>query len=168
MKEKNAPWKCAISAMLVLIVSACSNAPAQWRQSTAVPPVFQEEDLCSGLQSAACWMELENEPGCYVWHEEALLADASVTWSGGCSRGLAEGKGTITIVWNHPWSREAKGVHEGELENGKRTGYWELRDPDFTERGEYWRGTRIGTWEMSTPHGWSGTTRYPTREGLLD
>ena len=168
MTEKNAPWKGVISATLVLIVSACSSGPPQWGQSTALPPVFQEEDICSGLQSAACWMELENEPGCYVWHEEPLVAGPSMTWSGGCSGGLAQGKGTITIAWSHPWSREAKSVHEGELENGKRTGCWELRDPHFTERGEYRRGTRIGTWEMSAPNGWSGTTRYPTWGGLLE
>ena len=162
MIEKNLPWKWATSALFVLIASACSNVPQQLGQSTAIPPVVQAEELCSGLQSGACWMELENEPGCYVWQQEALVDSLSITWSGGCSKGLAQGKGTITIAWSHPWSREARSLHEGEMENGKRTGYWELRDPNFTERGEYWRGTRTGTWEISAPNGWHATIRYPT------
>ena len=128
-----------------------------------MPQLVQEEGTCIGMRlQAGCWAQLKNERGCYVWQEDAVVTGASLTWSGGCSEGLAEGEGTLTIEWIHPWYRESTSVQEGELLGGRKTGLWELRHPDLVERGEYWQGMRTGTWEMSTPDGWTGTIRYMT------
>ena len=49
------------------------------------------EPSCEGqAEGAECWMELESHPGCYVW-DDYYYADQLVTWTGGCSGGLACG-----------------------------------------------------------------------------
>lgn len=170
MKEKNAGWKCVAPALFALIAVACSNGSPQWTQPFAMPgyrfgqsmpQLVQEEGTCFGMRlQSGCWAELQNEPGCYVWQQDTFVTGASLTWSGGCSKGLAKGKGTLTIAWTHPWYREAKSVQEGELQDGRKTGVWELRHPDLVERGEYWNGHRAGTWEIIASNGWRGTAQY--------
>ena len=47
---------------------------------------------------ANCWMELANRPECYV--NGGFFSNEPVTWTGECSGGLAQGKGTLTWVWD--------------------------------------------------------------------
>ena len=44
---------------------------------------------------AACWMELERRPGCYVWRETQQEGEFA-NWSGSCANGKVEGKGVLT------------------------------------------------------------------------
>ena len=41
-----------------------------------------------------CWMEVANRPGCYVWNPNPQ-PEETVTWTGGCSGGFAEGSGSL-------------------------------------------------------------------------
>ena len=54
-----------------------------------------EGPICTGDYSPdSCWMELVDRPGCYLWNP-APQEDVTVTWSGGCSNGLAQGEGRV-------------------------------------------------------------------------
>ena len=58
------------------------------------------EPTCAGqARGAACWMELESHPGCYVWNPR-VRAGATATWTAGCAGGLASGSGTLKWVWD--------------------------------------------------------------------
>ena len=80
------------------------------------------EPKCAGQpKGAACWMELANQPGCYVWNDY-LAADETATWPGECSGGLAQGTGTLTWVWGR--SKKHKREDTGRLQDGKQQGQW--------------------------------------------
>ena len=67
---------------------------------TRSPSSFQNEPTCAGQpEGTACWMELSNSPGCYVWNPN-LQPDATATWTGECAEGLAQGRGTLKWVWD--------------------------------------------------------------------
>ena len=50
-------------------------------------------------EGSACWMDLANHPGCYVWNPNPQ-PDETATWTRECSAGFARRAGTLT--WNHP------------------------------------------------------------------
>ena len=63
---------------------------------------------CKGQpQGTSCWMELANQPGCYVWNSY-FQEDEALTWTAGCAEGLAHGKGTLTEVWDGGKKRRKK------------------------------------------------------------
>ena len=67
------------------------------------------EPACAGqARGAACWMELESHPGCYVWIPD-FQAGATATWTAGCAGGLASGSGTLKWVWDDG-AQEATGT----------------------------------------------------------
>ena len=99
---------------------------------------------CAGKpQGAACWMELANQPGCYVWNDY-LMADETAAWPGECSGGMAQGAGTLTRVWG-----DGKNILEftGRLQDGKKHGRWVLRYADGgVQEGSYVDGKKHGRW----------------------
>ena len=56
------------------------------------------------------------------------LQTAIVSWSGECSGGLAHGEGMLTSDWvgtdRSGFEHRSKGVSKGQLQNGKKHGYW--------------------------------------------
>lgn len=114
-------------------------------------PGFQEVMTCAGKpEDSECWMELENQPGCYIWNN-SLGVNESATWSGGCVNGLAEGMGEIIWAW------ESDGVQvtitgTGQVKGGKQYGQWIIRHPRGTimegkiSEGPYVDGKRHGQW----------------------
>ena len=141
---------------------------AQSAQTSGLPPGIGAAETCDGKPGgSACWMALENRPGCYLWNSH-LDVNETATWSGGCAGGLAEGTGEITWVWGNDrvhvytstgqlqqgkrhgqWvTREADGgVSEGPYVDGKRHGRWALREADGqVEEGPYVNGKRHGRW----------------------
>ncbi len=120
-------------------------------QDAAEPARSRPDPTCTGqAEGAACWMELANEAGCYVWNEQ-LQKDESVTWSGACAGSLAHGEGSFTWVWG-----EDKRVitATGWLQNGKQRGYWVARCPDGgVHEGPYVDGKRHGPWIARYPDG---------------
>ena len=87
-------------------------------------------------EGAECWTELANQPGCYIWNS-SLATDATATWTGECSGGLAHGEGTRTFVYGRLRNRD---VSTGILQDGKAHGRWVEPNDD---RGYVWEGTYV-------------------------
>ena len=108
-----------------------------------------ERTPCAGQpKGAECWLEVANQPECYVW-DEYFHPDETVTWTGECSGGLAQGTATLTWVWD-----SGKQIQEntGLLQEGKMHGRWILRNADGTVlEGPYVEGERHGRWVTRSP-----------------
>ena len=145
---------------------------------------FDPEQTCAGKsEGAACWMEVTGQPGCYVW-DGHLDTGESVTWSGECSGGRAQGEGTLKWVWDDgektsestgslkdgkehgQWVKSwwHGGGAEGPYVEGKRHGHWveSLADGDVWE-GPYVEGKRHGQWVVRYDLG--GVSRGPYVDG---
>lgn len=114
------------------------------------PPVLERtepvlpEPLCRGREKGAeCWMEVAHQSGCYVWNEHYMPGMERPTWTGGCSDGLANGKGTVT--WQT--ARGASVQLTGLVRKGKHEGCTAV-DPsdDAREEGVFVNGKRQGRW----------------------
>ena len=109
--------------------------------SIAVPPSVGLETCAGRPVGSECWMEVANQPGCHLWNE-GLAAGATVTWSGECVGGYAQGPGTEH--WRYD---EGQQTAQGAYVDGKPHGNWVIRygDGDVAE-GPYVSGQRQGTW----------------------
>ena len=110
------------------------------------------EPTCAGKEvGAACWMEIEIQPGCHVWNAY-LWRDETVTWTGGCVGGLANGAGERTRNYTRDNGKATSHTETGELRNGKANGHWTLRFPteeglkDGVYEGLYVEDKRNGRW----------------------
>ena len=127
--------------------------------------VTDPQPNCDGSPAgSACWMSVDNRPRCHVW-TPSLTPGATVTWSGTCIDGFAQGAGSLT------WTEDAaQSVHSGSLQVGKRHGHWVVgyANGDVAEgqyvnglangpavfryaeggvaEGQYVNGQRTGTW----------------------
>ena len=101
--------------------SGTAGVAARSPASTA----FRPDQTCVGQPAGAdCWMEIAERPGCYV-RNRGLELGATVTWTGQCRGGLAQGTGTLTWVWD----RNRK-TDTGRLEDGRYNGHWVIRLPN--------------------------------------
>ena len=72
--------------------------PADARPSAGV--AVRPSQTCAGKPAGAeCWMEISEQPGCYLWDGE-LERGETVTWTGECVGGIAHGPGTIVRIWD--------------------------------------------------------------------
>ena len=131
-------------------------APAARRVESRAPqpPRQAEQGRTSGIsagqtcagkpQGTACWMELANHSQCYVWNDY-LMADETATWTGECSGGMAQGTGTLTLVWDRG---QKTNESTGRLRDGKKHGDWVVPYADGTvaSKGPYVDGKRHGQW----------------------
>ena len=129
--------------------------------------------ICAGPgEDVACWLELTDQPGCYVFAVN-LKQEESRTWTGACVEGLAHDSGTLTRVApdgvnttatgrirhgkrQGPWvSRLANGnVWEGSYVDGKSQGQWVVRWPSgHTEEGLMVDDAMQGQWVLRWPNG---------------
>ena len=102
-----------------------------------------------GEEGYACWMAVENRPGCYYWNSNLLSSEANPLWSGECADGKPDGKGVLS------WRFRKNGklltnTDEGVFVDGKRRGHWVMRfhpgrDMKIAE-GPYVDGKRNGIW----------------------
>lgn len=150
-----------LSLLAVLIFSTIPRLIGE----QGIPP---SEDRCQAKPpNASCWMELSNQPGCYVWTFH-FIPDEARTWTGACTGSLAQGPGTLTEVSGGGyWVLESTGqfqdgkqhgywtgsdsngnVHEGPRVYGKRHGQWVERwtDGRGVHEGPYVDGKRNGHW----------------------
>ena len=117
-----------------------------------VSPIGADETCAGKPAGAACWMQVYQRPGCYVWNG-GLALGATVTWTGECSGGVAQGAGTLTWAWDGNQRTDT-----GRLVDGKQHGHWIERYPnqemassaggggwDVSE-GPYVNGMRHGHW----------------------
>lgn len=128
----------------VLTVVAAQGQPLQ-----QVP-----ESACAGqLRGASCWMELASPHGCYVWRR-SLKRGESVTWTGSCPDGRADGTGTLRWVWKSTESRTNEVEGGGLLRGGKPEGRWiERFARGIVWEGMYVAGVRHGNWVERYPGG---------------
>ena len=87
---------------------------------------FSPDRTCAGKPvGSSCWMALANQPECYFWNPD-FRKDETMTWSGECSGGLAEGEGTliVTYVYN---DTEYTAEEIGHFQNGRKHGQWVVR-----------------------------------------
>ena len=119
-----------------------SEAPAATDQGQ--PSRIRADETCAGQpEGAACWMEVANQPECYVWNDY-LSADATVTWTGECAGGWTQGTGTLTWTWN---SGQNSQEDTGPYVEGKMHGFWVLgRAPGDVWEGPYVEDKKHGDW----------------------
>ncbi|MCY3681563.1 MAG: hypothetical protein OXH16_09200 [Gemmatimonadetes bacterium] len=112
---------------------------------------FSPEKTCDGKPlRSSCWMVLASHPECYVWESE-YYDGQTVTWSGECSGGFAEGEGTLVEIHTSEYIGVGKIELTGRLQNGKMHGQWIIRTHHgrfgtVIEKGPYVNGKRHGLW----------------------
>ena len=79
----------------------------------------------------SCWMELVDRLGCYLWNPNPR-ENVTVTWSGGCSNGLAQGNGEVNWYQND----ELIQIWETRLQDGHPDGPFVQRYGDGALEGE--------------------------------
>ena len=81
--------------------------------------VFVPERKCKDLPEGAkyCWLEISNQPGCWLLNGLNILGE-TVTWSGECKGGLAQGQGKEVFTTDE-WQESS-----GTYVDGKRHGHW--------------------------------------------
>ena len=140
-------------------LAALRAADARRPSGAAIRP----SPTCAGKPAgAACWMEISEQPGCYVWNP-GLALGATVTWTGACAGSLAQGTGTLTWLWDG--NRQTA---TGRLQDGKRNGHWAFRYPN----GDMQEGTMVddkrnGHWVLRYADGnvWEGRNEDDERNG---
>ncbi|WP_419949442.1 toxin-antitoxin system YwqK family antitoxin [Candidatus Palauibacter sp.] len=108
---------------------------------TAAPPPAGLQTCAGQPVGSECWMEVANQPGCHLWNG-GLASGATVTWSGACSDGYAQGAGRVH--WRYD---DGEQTWDGAYVDGKRQGNWVIQesDGDLAE-GFYVNGQRQGIW----------------------
>ena len=118
--------------------------------------------------AAAQGWSIDDKSGCRIRNPKPATSE-SVTWSGDCVNGMAQGRGTLQ------WSEDGRptGSYTGEMREGNRNGRGvstdreggrydgDWRDNKRSGRGVYtWPDGRlyVGEWEDDRPHG-GGTFR---------
>ena len=119
------------------------------------------DQTCAGQpKGAECWKALTGQPGCYVW-DNYLITDQTMTWTGTCSAGRAQGEGTLKWVWE---DGEKTLESTGSLTDGKQHGKWVGRDGKGTVgEGPYVDGKAHGPWVLRLADG--GVQEGPYLEG---
>ncbi len=108
-------------------------------------------EMCAAKPTGSdCWKALDDQKRCFVWTRGS--GDETLTWTGKCKQGIAQGQGTLTYTWP-----EEHVAGEGKLVNGKQDGYWVWRVSNgIKEEGKYTHGQRIGRWRFTWPDGSTG------------
>ncbi len=127
--------------------ATATGAEAPVTEGSGLPAGIRLEDTCAGKATrSSCWMEVANQPGCFIWNL-SLVADLRITWTGGCSNGRASGPGEWTWSYTDDDGNPASTSDTGELRDGKRHGHWTRRWADGTVgEGPYVDGRMNGHW----------------------
>ncbi len=115
----------------------------------AAPAVALKPECAGAAKGTACWKDVANRPGCRVWVYHHI-PNQTVTWSGTCSGGVADGQGTLE--WSGGGEETSTGT--GTLSSGKRHGRWVVRYSDgAVDEGPYVDGKKHGRWVMRLTNG---------------
>ena len=101
---------------------------AELRSPTGDPPTSAERRLPMCTKDSdgnSCWMELTNQPGCYVWNPNPHPHEI-VTWTAECAAGTAQGTGTLTWLHDGTVERATGRVVDGRFLDGR----WVTYGPD--------------------------------------
>ena len=133
--------------------------------AAAGPKCAELRSTLGERESAACWQEIQGQPGCYIWREH-YRSDSSITdWTGGCSGDTAHGRGSysVSVGGEHRFTASGAVMHgkqnghwvirytdgevgEGPYVDGKRHGHWVDRWDDGSAEGAWLAGKRHGRW----------------------
>ena len=107
---------------------------------------FNAAQTCRGKpKGSECWMELDNQPDCYVW-DLSLQPETTVTWTAECAESLAQGTGTLKWAWD---GGKKTSKETGRLESGKYHGRWKERDSNgHVHEGPFEQGKQHGKWAI--------------------
>ena len=160
----NGVFRALAEARLAVLRSPGGNAPASARSGVGgagSPPgagtrvaagvdarprpgaVFRPDQTCAGQPAGgtSCWREISGRLGCYVWNR-IPQPGVTVTWTGECSGGLAQGTGSLTWIWDGN-----EQVETGRLQDGKWNGDGVIRDRyGHVSEGPYVDGELTGHW----------------------
>ena len=137
--------------------NAAAAQSAQASVSGQINSAIRAEETCDGKpEGSECWMELENQSGCFVWNG-SLSVNETATWTGACTNGIANGEGTLKFVWGEKRekSREDSSLSEGGIIDGKRGGNWSVHflHNGTVAEGPYVDGKSHGNWVMRWANG---------------
>lgn len=161
---------------VVALVQGMTWAEAQDAQKAVDEMIASLKPKCAGrAKILACWKELADKRGCYVWINRLFDSDYALSritgftsrWSGKCFGNMhgsvAVGSGTLTLVWRHDdyeYSRRGTGM----LKNGKKQGRWTINWAGGSSTGKweggYVDGRRQGNWvDRNTTRNYESVTR---------
>jgi hypothetical protein len=112
------------------------NPPAG---TAALPLAELLKQMPEGFRDSSHWMR-DARSGCWIFHPSPVGAGESVTWSGDCAGGLAQGRGVAI------WRENGKEAQRDEvaLDHGLRDGVGILRFPSGKSyRDRYDHGRRV-------------------------
>ena len=175
-RRKPPPPLVVLVALFIPLGLLLGNPPTANAQTELTPKC--ETPTLEGDPS--CWLKVEEHDNCYIWID-LVFEEHTVTWSGQCQAGKAQGRGketwksgggadtgTVNGIgsylngkrdgrWKIRWSRGA--VDTGPYVDGKRHGQWKLLWSDGTmQTGPYVDGKRHGQWEYRYSDGGRGGT----------
>lgn len=156
-----------LGGYLLLIVNGVAqpDVPRKEPVPSPLPQGISEAEICSVDHSGnSCWIEVRNQPGCYVL-VEWYRPDRMVRWYGDCSGGFGDGTGK--------WFDLSRGnlfffdrliyesAAEGLLVQGRKEGDWlaQLRDGSVVQRF-YRDGLPHGAWITHYANGKTIENRY--------
>ena len=117
--------------------------------AAAQAEMFHADRTCKGkAEGSACWLKLSSHASCHIWNSY-LQEGETVSWSGECQDGLAQGAGTLT------WKRNGGQTEStGHLVDGKMHGRWTVQSPDgIVAEGPFVDGKRHGQWALRSANG---------------
>ena len=135
--------------VLTSLVAAVACLTLFSNQASALPATIAAAETCVVKpEGSACWKELANRPGCFFWNPVSGKNE-TVTWTGECKAGIAQGHGTLTFAWDG-----GRAADEGTIRKGKQQGRWVLHVSNGNEEvGAYTDGQRTGRWSIRWPDG---------------
>ncbi len=99
-----------------------------------------------------CWYEMTSPADCYAWRP---LEDwhGHPEWTGECLNGLANGRGDLVVMTEHPIEgHEVEVRHTGAFRDGKRHGAWvEAYGRHVVSEGSFVAGRKHGRWRNTWP-----------------
>lgn len=157
----------ALGVSLLLIAVGAIQPDVQRKEPSLLqlPETVSKANICAmDDYGDRCWIEVMNQPGCYVWlawhrplHE--------VLWFGECAEGLAEGTGKwlegrrVRLLMASWLSRPS--IEEGLLVRGRKQGDWQARFRDGrVDTVSYLDGLPHGVWLTRYADGNTRETRY--------
>lgn len=111
-------------AIATVLLEAGADSAAAVAVVSAGVGRMPDGPICTGAYSPdSCWMEIAGRPGCYLWNPSPK-DNETVTWTGECSNGLAQGIGRTVWYQNHEVSQTVG----TSLRDGRNDGWTVVRD----------------------------------------